>query len=102
MKRHRVVLAPRVWRQLEQLRAYFTQQASAEIADALTGDLIDRCLTLGEFAHRGTPRDDIRSGLRSIPFRRRATIGYIVEGDDVVVLTIAYAGQDLAGLLRTD
>ncbi len=102
MKRYRVVFASRVWRQLDALRAYVTQEASAEVADDLTSDLIERCLTLAEFAHRGTPRDDLRPGLRTIPFRRRATIGYVVSGDDVVILTIAYAGQDLAGMLRGD
>ncbi|WP_422057800.1 type II toxin-antitoxin system RelE/ParE family toxin [Sphingomonas sp.] len=96
------MFAPRVWRQLDALRAYVTQEASAEVADGLTNDLIERCLTLAEFAHRGTPRDDLRPGLRTIPFRRRATIGYVASGDDVVILTIAYAGQDLAGMLRGD
>ena len=102
MKRHRVVCAPRVWRQLAQLRDYVTAEVAADVADALVNDLIERCLTLREFAHSGTPRDDIRAGLRTITFRRRAKIGYVASGDDVVILTIAYGGQDLAGLLRSE
>lgn len=102
MKQYRVVFAPRVWQQLDQLRAYVTEHSAADMADRLVSDIIDRCLTLSAFTQRGTPRDDIRPGLRSIPFRRRATIGYVIEGDDVVVVTVAYAGQDLAGLLQSD
>ena len=43
---------------------------------------------------RGTSRDDVRQGLRSIPFRRRATIFYAIDGTVVTIVGIAYAGRD--------
>ena len=54
---------------------------------------------LAEFPRRGSPRDDVREGMRTIPFRRRATITYSVVGEDVIVDGVFYGGQDFSALL---
>jgi toxin ParE1/3/4 len=52
------------------------------------------------FSERGTPRDDIRPGLRTVPFRRRVTIVYAVAPEEVRVVGVFYAGQDFKALLQ--
>jgi len=47
------------------------------------------------FPQRGTARDDIRSGLRTVGFERRVTIAFTVKGEDIVILRILYAGRSL-------
>jgi toxin ParE1/3/4 len=47
------------------------------------------------FPQCGTSRDDIRPGLRTLGFERRATIAFTAQGDDVIILRILYAGRSL-------
>lgn len=91
----KIVLGPAAERQLAQIYSYICISASAEIALRYTQGILDRCEGLAEYPNRGTPRDDLRAGLRTIPFRRRVTIAYIVESDRVVIFGIHYAGQDI-------
>ena len=48
---------------------------------------------------RGTRRDDIRLGLRTIGFERRATIAFRIVGREVVIVRIFYGGRDFERLL---
>ena len=45
-------------------------------------------------SERGTRRDDVRPGLRTIGFERRATIAFAVAADRVSILRVFYAGRD--------
>jgi toxin ParE1/3/4 len=67
-------------------------------ADALVSAIQDRCEGLTSFSERGTPRPEICPGVRSIPFRRKAVIAYLVRRDAVVIIGIMYGGRDLAAL----
>ena len=91
---HRVVFTPEAEAQLVALYRYITQEASADIAERFTTAIIEHCEGLVPFPHRGTPRDDIRPGLRTIPFRRRVTIAYAVDADQVAILGVYHGGQD--------
>ncbi len=79
---------------------YIADQAGTVVA----GDYIDRieaaCMALANFPERGTRRDDIRAGLRTIGFERRATIVFRVLKTRVEIITIAYGGRDFATALR--
>jgi toxin ParE1/3/4 len=56
---------------------------------------------LGGLPHRGTRRDDLRPGLRIVPFGTRTAVAF--EVDDarrvVTVLRVFYGGQDYAAVL---
>ncbi|KUR77211.1 type II toxin-antitoxin system RelE/ParE family toxin [Novosphingobium sp. FSW06-99] len=91
---HRVVFAPAAEAQLVSLYRYIAQEASADIAERFTTAIIEQCEALATFPHRGTQRDDIRPGLRTIPFRRRVTIAYTVDAVQVSILGLYYGGQD--------
>lgn len=45
-------------------------------------------------SERGTLRNDIREGLRTIGFERRVTIAFIVTESQVIVLGFYYGGQN--------
>lgn len=63
---------------------------------------MDHCEGFGTFPKRGTRRDDIRPGLRTIGFRRRATIAFTVGDDTVTILGIFYGGQDYEAALQNE
>ncbi len=77
------------------------EEAGHEVA----GNDIDRieqaCQTLETSPKRGTRRDDIRPGIRTLGFERRATIVFPVKKTEVVIVRIFYGGQDFERALRT-
>jgi len=81
------------------------QYIAAESGLAVAGAYIDRietaCMALETFPERGTRRDDIRPGLRTMGFERRATIVFQVTRADVVIVRIFYGGQDFERALRS-
>lgn len=100
---HRIVITPETRDQIDQLYRYVATAAQdGEIALRFTDGLLDHIATLAEFPQRGTPREDIRPGLRTIPWKRRATIAYVVEKHDVVIVGVFYAGRNMEGLLQEE
>ncbi len=72
------------------------------IALQYTSAIIEHCEKLHAFPHRGTPRDDIRPGLRVTHYKRRTVIVYAVEHQQVFILGVFYGGRDYEGALQTD
>lgn len=97
---YRIVFTPEARDQLDGLHAYILAAADAEIASRFTDGIIDHIADLSEFPRRGTPRDDLRPGLRTLAWRRRVTIAFMVEETDVVVIGIFYGGRDFESLLE--
>ena len=59
-------------------------------------DRIESCYrNLSMFPDRGIRRDDLRRGLRTLGFERRAVIAFLVAADTVTILRILYGGRDL-------
>lgn len=69
-------------------------QVGNVIAAKFISSIIDYCDGFKTFPERGHLRDDLRTGLRVIGFRRRVTIAFVVEGTSVIILGIYYGGQD--------
>lgn len=99
------------------LKVFFRPQAEADLLAlyryiagvsglANAGGYIDRievaCTSLATFPNRGTRRDDLTPGLRTVAFERRETIAYRVLKTRVEIVTIAYAGRDYETDLRAD
>lgn len=100
---HRIVVTPEARDQIDQLYRYIASAAhDADTALRFVDRLLDHIATLAEFPQRGTPREDIHHGLRTIPWKRRATVAYVVEERDVVIVGVFYAGRDMEGLLREE
>jgi toxin ParE1/3/4 len=101
MRRYRVEILRRAEDDLLNLYETFANQSGIAVA----GDYIDRieaaCLALETSPLRGTRRDDILPGLRTIGFERRATIVFRVRRSKVSVMRIFYGGQDFEGAMRS-
>lgn len=99
-KRYEVILDAQAEAQLDDLFAYIAQDASIDIAQGFTDAILDQCEALSLFPSRGTPRGDLKPGLRTITFRRAVTIAYAVGEDKVEILGIFYRGRDYERLLN--
>jgi toxin ParE1/3/4 len=100
VSRYRVTLSAKARVQLEALYRYIAAEASPDIARRYTDFIVEKCESLADFPDRGTPRDDLRPGLRTLAFRRRVIIAYDVEPDLVTILELLCAGQNAETLLR--
>jgi len=97
---YRIVLAPEAHGQLDELYDYIAAQASASTALRFIDAILDRLELLKDFPDAGARRDDILRGLRTLGFRRRMTIAYVVESSQVLILGVFYGGQDFETILR--
>jgi plasmid stabilization system protein ParE len=57
---------------------------------------------LATVPHRGTRRDDLRPGLRVVPFGKRTAIAFELDeaAGTVTVLRVFYGGQDYEAVMR--
>lgn len=99
---HRVVFSARAEAQLVQLHEYIGERSNPEIGERYASAIVDYCLSLSTFPHRGTRRDEIRPRLRTVGYRRRVTIAFEVNDDLVNILGVFYGGQDYESDLRDD
>jgi toxin ParE1/3/4 len=99
---HRVVFSPEAEAQLIDLRRYIAGQSGLATARRFTDAIVDQCERMGTFPNRGTRRDDLRPGLRTIGFRRRVTIAFSVAEEVVTILSVFYGGQDFEAALGDD
>ena len=102
MKKCDVIFTPEAQEQLVALYCYIADAASAEIAERYTSAITAYCESLQTFPHRGTRRDDVRTGLRVTNYKRRAVIAFVVDADLVSVIGIFYGGQDYEAALQAD
>ena len=79
---------------LEELRDFISERGGAERAETYTDGIIQYCQDLAVFPLRGTARDDIRPGLRTIGYKRRVVIAFTVLGETVAILGLYYGGRD--------
>lgn len=97
-----VVFAPEA---LADLRSLYDLIADASLparALAYVEGLQRHCHGLADFPERGTRRDAIRPGLRTIGYRRRVTVAFHVTDATVVIDRLLYGGRNLEGLLREE
>lgn len=97
---HKLVFAPEANQQLLSLFRYLAERASPAVASRFTGAIVEYCEDLCHHPRRGTKRDDIRPGLRTVGFRRRVTIAFAVDEKTVTILGIYYGGRDFEAELR--
>lgn len=71
---HTVHFTPEALQQLDELEAHIAGVGSPIVAARYVDSIVDYCENLHTFPHRGTRRDDLRPGLRTLGFRRRLTI----------------------------
>ena len=78
MKRYEVSFRPQAEADLFDLYRYIARESGTAVAGAYIDRIETACLALETFPERGTRRDDLRPGLRTMGFERRATIVFQV------------------------
>ena len=99
---HSIILTPEARDHLDAIYDYIAAAASPDTAQRFTDGILDHIGKLIDFPRRGTMRDDLRPGLRTIAWRRRVTIAFAADEAAVVVIGIFYGGRDFETLLRED
>jgi toxin ParE1/3/4 len=90
-----VVFADAARDDLDDIFTWIADQAGIETALVYSGRIERFCMGMTPFPRRGTARDDLRPGLRTVGFERRVTIAFTLSGDDIVILRILYTGRSL-------
>lgn len=98
----RVRFSPEAHADLDELYDYIADAESPDTAAHYIDAIITYCEQLADFPHRGRAREDIRPGLRTIGYRRRAVIAFTVSEDMLTILGIYYGGRDYERLLATE
>ena len=83
-----------------ELYDYIAVQAGPGVAIGYISRIESYCRSFERFPERGAKRDDIRAGLRTIGFERRATIAFHIEPDAVIIDGIFYGGRDMETALH--
>ena len=95
-----VVFAPEAENDLIALYDYLADATSADRALTYAERIRSYCLSFKTFPERGTSREDVRAGLRTIGFERRVTIAFHLTSERVVIDRILYGGRDVEGLFE--
>jgi len=98
--KYAIVLTPEARDHLDAIYDYIAAAASPDVAQRFTDGILDHIDKLTDYPRRGTMRDDLRPGLRTIAWRRRVTIAFAVHETSVVVVGIFYGGRDFETLLN--
>lgn len=97
---HTVHFTPEAQQQLDELETHIADAGSPIAAARYVDSIVDHCENLQTFPQRGTRRDDLRPGLRTLGFRRRVTILFEVANDTVNIIGVYYGGQDYEAAIR--
>jgi toxin ParE1/3/4 len=95
-----VSFRPEAESDLFKLYDYIAEEADPVIAGGYIDRIEAACMALAAFPERGTGRDDIRPGLRTVGFERRATIIFQVAAQEVLIVRVLYGGRDADSILR--
>ena len=101
MERFEVVFRPAAEADLFALYRHIAEDAGRDIASAYIDRIEATCLGLETSPKRGARRDDIREGLRTMGFERRATIVFHVGKAEVTIVRVFDGGQDYERVLRS-
>jgi plasmid stabilization system protein ParE len=100
MARFRVYYSPRAQQDILAIHDYIAVRAGDGIASDYVLKLRTWCDRLDLFPYRGTARDDVRQGLRTMSYRRKATIAFVIGANEVVILSVIARGRDVEKVLR--
>jgi toxin ParE1/3/4 len=99
---YRLVFSPEAQTDLVELYDHIADQAGRSRARAYLERIERFCAEFSDFPLRGTRRDELRSGLRTVGFERRITIAFHVGADLVTIDRILYGGRDLDRMFDGD
>jgi toxin ParE1/3/4 len=97
VKTYRIVWSAPAQDRFLALYEWIADHAGKAVADDYADALVTHVAKLSTFPERGTPRNDLRPGIRTIPYRRRTIIAYRVLDDEVEISALVHGGQTFEG-----
>ncbi|MBS0431631.1 MAG: type II toxin-antitoxin system RelE/ParE family toxin [Proteobacteria bacterium] len=94
---YKIRFAPAARQQLATIEDYIALASGyPAVAEQFVDDVVAYCESFETFPERGTQRDDLLPGLRTVGYRRRVTVAFRVDTASLVVtiLGVFYGGQD--------
>ena len=101
MKRQ-VIFSPEAQTDLLSLYDYIADRSGENVAFGYVARIESYCLGFDLGAERGTKRDDLRPGLRTVGFEKRVTIAFHIEPRSVTIDRIPYGDRDLGRAFPAD
>jgi plasmid stabilization system protein ParE len=101
MKRRMVRVGPRADADIRGIGSYIAYLGAPESGVGYVLRLSEFVLRLDMASERGQARDDIKAGLRVIPFEKSAAIAVVVSDTLVQVVRVFYRGQNWERALRS-
>jgi toxin ParE1/3/4 len=92
---HTVRLRPEARQELRDLYLYIAEHGGDDRALGYVGGIEALISGLAEFPKRGTVRSDMLPGLRIIGYKRSASIAFVVDDTEVIILGVFYGGRDI-------
>lgn len=93
----RYVIAIQASRDIESVADYLARNSGFDIADRFTRDLTEKFRKLTRFPNIGRRRDELSSGLRSLPFETYL-IFYRSTSEEIEIARVVSGYQDLEAL----
>ena len=90
----RVVYTPAAARHITEILSFVAEESSLQTAERFVIGLVQQCDSLATLPMRGAPVRPRQSGVRMLVYRSRVSIAYAIEGDDVLILGLHYAGRN--------
>lgn len=101
MKVRAVRIGPRAAADIRRIGSYIAYLGAPESSAGYVGRMMEFVQRLDIGAERGRSFDDVKRGLRVIPFEKSATIAAIVSDTGVQIVRVFYRGQDWERSLRS-
>lgn len=90
---YRIVFDRQAREDLRQTYDFIRERTGSAISRAYIRRVMRYIEGFSNFPARGQSRDDLRPGLRLVGFQRQATIAFVIDGDDVIILRIFFRGR---------
>ncbi|MBP2549451.1 toxin ParE1/3/4 [Neorhizobium galegae] len=91
---HKVTFSPETVADFKDLYDYLLPRAGAMDAERYVADIYAYCLGFATFPERGRRRKE-RNGLRTVGYRRHATIAFQVHDDTVTIIRLFHRGRQI-------
>ncbi len=90
---YEVIFSAEAEMQLQQIETYLAGRFYPANVERFIESLAQACVSLGIAPHRGTKRDDLIPGLRTIGFEHRVTIYFKLVENEVLIVSVLYGGR---------
>jgi len=97
--KYQVVFSSLAASQIDDLYHHIAHASTPVTAARYVHGIIDYCASFSTFPLRGTPREDLRPGLRITHYKKRVVIAFQVLANQVTIVSVFYGGQDYDTLL---